>query len=238
MSTHNTAAPNPYEGLSAQQALDTMRQLSRDETRNHVLMGLLYNYLVDSKLLEGSDYKSPLDFICDNIQEISRTALLDYSAVARSFNQEVCARYGLTRLRLLLAYKDATKVEVNPEEPGATLIQVPDKKGHVQPKPFSDCTALDMRHALQHLREATPATPFPPEDRAMVDAYREAVTKRFPRGSPVRVQLRKYKGESVVEFRLIPVAQAPLLLEAMMDMVGMAPPVPTPQALPKATRRS
>ncbi|MFL5349035.1 MAG: hypothetical protein ACJ8AT_29910 [Hyalangium sp.] len=232
------AVPNPYEGLSAEQALETMRQLSKDETRNHVLMGLLYNYLVDSKLLEGSDYKSPLDFICDNIQEISRTALLDYGLVARSFKQEVCTQYGLSRLRLLFSYKDAAKIEVNLEEPGGTFILVPDKQGEVQPKLFADCSVADMRQALQHLREATPATPFPPEDRALVDAYRAAVTQRFPRGSPVRVQLRKYKGESMMEFRLIPVAQANLLLEAMMDMVGKVPPVPAPQVLPKAVQRS
>lgn len=230
------ATPNPYEGLTAEQALDTMRQLAKDETRNHVLMGLLYNYLLDSKLLKGSSYKSPLDFICDNIQEISRAALLSYSAVARAFSQEVCAQYGLTRLRALLTYKEATKAEVNPQEPGSTLIQVPDDQGEVQPKPFADCSVEDMRQALRHLREATPDTAFPPEDRAMVDAYREAVTQRFPQGSPVRVQLARYKGESVMEFRRIPVAQGSLLLEAMMDLVGKVPPVPVPQPAPKVKK--
>ncbi len=237
MSNQN-AIPNPYEGLTVEQALDTMRQLVKDETRNHVLMGLLYNYLVDSKLLEGSDFKSPLDFICDNIQEISRITLLNYSAVARAFSQEVCAQFGITRLRALLTYKDATKIELNLEEPGGTFIQVPDKKGEVKPKLFADCSVEDMRQALKYLREATPATPFPAEDRALVDAYREAVTRRFPQGSPVRVQLRKYKGESVVEFRIIPLAQVNQLLEALMDQLGTAPTVPAPQAPPKAEKRS
>jgi hypothetical protein len=237
MSTH-IAIPNPYEGLSTAQALDTMRQLVKDETRNHVLMGLLYNYLVDSKLLEGSDFKSPLDFICDNIQEVSRITLLNYSAVARAFSQEVCAQFGITRLRALLTYKDATKIELNPEEPGGTFILVPDKKGEVKPKLFADCSVEDMRQALKHLRQATPATPFPPEDRALVDAYRAAVTKRLPRGSPVRVQLNRHKGQSVMELRLIPLTQVNQLLEALMDMLGTVHAVAAPQAPPKATQRS
>jgi hypothetical protein len=41
-------------------------------------------------------------------------------------------RYGITRL--LLTYKDATKLELNPVEPGLAPIQVPDKKCQVSLK--------------------------------------------------------------------------------------------------------
>ena len=191
MSKKNVVA-NPYEGLTPEQTLDTMRQLVTDETRNHIRMGLLYNYLVDSKLLDGSDVKNPLDYICDNIQEVSRAALLLYSAVARAFSQEVCEQFGVTRLRTLLTYKDAAKIELDFDKPGGTFILVPNKQGEVKPKLFSDCSSEDLRQALQRLRETTPTTPIPAEARALVDRYRKAITDIFPRGSPVRVQIRNH----------------------------------------------
>ena len=151
------AIPNPYQGLTSAQVLNTMRELSAEESRHHVLMGLLYNYLVDSKLLAGTKYKSPLDYICGNIRGISRAALLIYSAVARAFTQEVCAQFGVYRLRALLTYKDAAKIELNRAELGGTPILVPDEKGQVTPTPFSDCTVEDMRQALLHLRQGDSA---------------------------------------------------------------------------------
>jgi hypothetical protein len=41
---------------------------------------------------------------------------------------------------LLLTYKDAVDLEVNHEDPGGTLIDVPDDKGQVAAKPFGECT--------------------------------------------------------------------------------------------------
>jgi hypothetical protein len=221
MAKTKSAVPNPYEGLSREQALDTMRKLSADETRNHVLMGLLYNYLVDSRLLEDTEYKNALDYICSNIQEISRAALLMYGAVAREFPQTVCAQFGISRLRLLLTYKDAAKIELNTEEPGGTFVMVPDKQRQVQPKLFADCTAEDLRNALQYLRQKG-ITPVPPEQRALVDEYREAVVGSFPRGTPVRVQLRNHKGNAVVDFKGIPVMQVETLVEALLEQIHPA----------------
>ncbi len=223
---NNNGIPNPYDGLTADQVLDTMRQLVNEETRNHLRMGLLYNYLMDSKLLEGSKYKNPMDFLCSNVQEVSRTALLDYSAVARVFTEPVASRYGMSRLRLLLSYRDAAKLELNPEEPGTASILVPDKKGQVAPKLFENCSAEELRQALKHLRESTPGTPFPPEDRAVVDGYREAILRTLPQGSPVRVLLERHKDESVMEIRTIPLAQIDKLIEALMSQFAVMSTAP------------
>ena len=177
-----TEIPNPYQGLDREQSLEKMRQLAAEETRSQVLMGLLYNYLVDSKLLKGSQYKSALDFICSNIQQISRSSLLLYSAVARAFTQEVCSRFGVYRLSALLTYKEAAKIELNTAEPGGTFILVPDEKGVVKPKLFSACTVEELRSAVQHVRQQASNHPIPAEQRELVDQYREAVVRRFPRG--------------------------------------------------------
>jgi hypothetical protein len=224
--SNNSGIPNPYKGLTAEQVVDTMRQLTKDETRNHILMGLLYIYLVDSKLLEGTKYKNPMDFLCSNVEEVSRTALMDYSAVARVFTEQVASRYGMSRLRLLLSYKDATKLEINPEEPGSASILVPDKKGQVSPKLFENCSVEDLRQALKYLKESTPGTPFPPEDRAMVDGYRAAILRSMPQGSPVRVVLDRHKDESVMEIRAIPLTQVDKLIEGLMSQFSVMGTVP------------
>jgi hypothetical protein len=208
--------PNPYQGLTREQVLVTMRELLAEETRSHALMGLLYNYLVDSKLLENTKYKSALDYICENIQEISRSALLLYGAVTRVFDQQVCAEFGMTRLRVLLTYKDAAKIELNYAKPGGTFIQVPDEHGEVKPKLFAHCSVEELRQALARLRKSD-ITPVPAEERALVDRYREAITRNFPQGTVVKVQLRNQKGIAVVDLKGIPVRQMDRLAEALVD---------------------
>ena len=52
-----------------------------------------------------------------------------------------------------------------------------------------------------------------------MDQYREAVVGRFAEGSPVRVQLRNHKGQTVVDFRGIPVMEVAKLAEALVDQL-------------------
>jgi hypothetical protein len=152
--------------------------------------------------------------------------LLDYGAVARVFPEPVVLRYGVTRLRLLLTYKDSTQLELNPEEPGSISISVPDKKGQVSPKPFENSSVDDLRRALKHVRDSVPGTPFPPEDRAVVDGYREAIMSTLPKGSPVRVLLDRHNEESVMEIRTIPLKQVDKLIEALLSQYSAASMMP------------
>jgi hypothetical protein len=231
--TKKTDIPNPYQGLTREQVLEQMRQLATEETRSQVLMGLLYNYLVDSQLLKGTQYKSALDFICSNIQQLSKSSLLLYSSVARKFTQEVCSRYGVYRLSSLLTYTEVTKIELNTSEPGGTFILVPDEKGEVKPKLFSSCTVEELRSAVQHARNEVSNQPIPADQRELVDQFREAVVGRFPQGSPVRVQLRVHKGEPVVHFQYIPVTQVAKLTEALLD--SLYPAQEEPEGVPQAS---
>lgn len=130
----------------------------------------------------------------------------------------MCVEFGITRLRLLLTYKDAAEIKLNSAEPGSTFIQVPDKDGAVKPKLFAHCSVEDLRQALAHLRESG-ITPVPAEERELVDRYREAITRRFPQGTVVRVQLRNQKGSAVVDVKGIPVRQMDKLAEALLDQL-------------------
>ena len=100
--------------------------------------------------------------------------------MTRVFPEAVCSQHSVYRLRALLTYKDASKIELNYAEPGGTFILVPNEKGVVKPKLFSSCTMDELRAALQHLRQSASNTPIPSEQRELVDQYREAVTGRFP----------------------------------------------------------
>jgi hypothetical protein len=217
MSTQNTSS-NPYQGLTLPQVLVTMRQLVKDESLNHFLMGQLYNYVVDSNLLQGTKHKNAADFFTANIQEVSKATLLAYGAVARVFSQEVCAQFGITRLRLLLTYKVAAKIELNTADPGGTFIMVPAEEGQVKPKLFADCGVEDLRKALANLRTSD-NEPMPAEEVALVDRYREAITGRFSKDTPVRVQLRSHDGKAVVDFKGIPLSQIHTLTEALLEQL-------------------
>jgi hypothetical protein len=225
MSSKNSSS-NPYQGLTRDQALDMMRELLAQENLNHFHVGLLYNYVVESDLLEGSKYKTALDFFCDTIQEVSRSALSTYGAVARDFNREVCARFGITRLQLLITYKKAAKIELNHDEPGGTFILAPGENGELVPKLFANCSVEDLRKALAHLRSPTEGKPIPEEDRARYDRYRKGVTDRFPKGSPVRVLMRNSEGKGLITFKDIPLSEVDKLVETLLDYLHPVHQIP------------
>lgn len=194
-------------------------------------MGVDRNYVVDSNLLKGTKYKNASNFFTDNIQEVSKATLLAYGAVARVFNQEVCAQFGLTCLRLLLTYKVAAKIKLSTADPGSTFIMVPTEEGEVKPKLFADCGVEDLRKALANLR--TPdEEPMPAEEVALVDRYREAITARFAKDTPVRVQLRSHQGKAVVDFKGIPVSQVHTLTEVLLDQLYPVHEVPEVEEQP------
>ena len=106
-------------------------------------------------------------------------------------------------------------MEVNHEEPGPTLIEVPNELGQVATKPFSQCSVEEMRRALQRKRKPASSKTLPPEAVELADQYREAVTGRFPKGVLVKVQVRNQKGKAVVDFKGIPLDQVAKLAEAL-----------------------
>jgi hypothetical protein len=114
-------------------------------------------------------------------------------------------------------------LEVNHEEPGPALIEVPNELGQVSSKAFSQCSVEEMRRALQRKRRPASSKPLPPEAVVLAGRYREAVTGSFPKGALVKVQVRNQKGKAVVDFKGIPLEQVAKLIEALM---GELPPVP------------
>jgi hypothetical protein len=212
-----------HEGMTLDQVRKAMLDLMMDESTNHYRMGQLYNYVVDNRLAEKADYKDAEAYFTKHLSDLSFSSLRLYGAVAQHFSAQVSTRFGVTCLSLLLTYKEVADLEVNHEAPGDTVIEVPGENGAVTPKPFGDCSVNEMRLAIQRKRKPASSKPLSEADLELADQYRRAVTGRFPKGVPVRVQVRNNKGKAVLDFKGIPLEQVAKLSEAL---AVQHPPVP------------
>jgi hypothetical protein len=142
--------------------------------------------------------------------------------VAAEYSEPVAGCFRVTCLYLLLGYTEAADVELHRAEPGPTLIEVSDEKGHVSTKPFGQCSAEEMQRALRRKRKPASSKPLPPEAEARAEHYSEAVAGRFPKGTRVKVLVRNEKGKAVLDFRGIPVEQVDQLVEALAGRLPAA----------------
>jgi hypothetical protein len=210
--TTSTAVP---EGTTLEQARDELKGLMAQEQTNHHRMGQLYNYIVENKLAEKAGFKDAREFLSQHLADLSQSALSMYGAVAAAFSEPVTRRFGVTCLYLLLIYKEAADLEVNPEEPGDALIEVPEETGQVTPQPFGACSVEQMRKALQRKRKPASSKPLPAEAVERAEQYRKAVAGRFAKGVLVKVHVRNQKGQAVLDFKGVPVEQVSQLIEAL-----------------------
>ena len=199
-----------------------MLELMGQEDINHHRMSQLYNYVVDRRLAEAAGYKHPPDYFSKHLVDMSRATLVVYGTVASHFSESTSRRFGITCLSLLLTYAEASDFEVNSEEPGTHVIEVPGDNGAVTPKPFGQCSVDEMRKALQRKRKPASSKPLPTEDLALPDRYLEAVTGGLPRGS-ARVQVRNHKGKAVLDFRGIPLTHVAQLAQVLLAQATPQP---------------
>ncbi|HEX8703211.1 MAG TPA: hypothetical protein VF815_30525 [Myxococcaceae bacterium] len=125
-----------FQGMNLKQARVVFLGLMAQEHINHHQMGPLYNHVVDNKLPEKAGYEDARAWFREHLVDLSQTTLTVYGAVAKAFSEPVAQRFGVTCLSLLLTYKEAADLEVNHEEPGGTLIEVPQASGQVVNKAF------------------------------------------------------------------------------------------------------
>ena len=154
--------------------------------------------------------------------DLSQASLTVYGKVAEAFSEDVSRRFGISCLSLLLTYEKAAELEVDREEPGNTVIEVPADNGQVQAKPFSQCSVEQLRRALQLKRQPGSSKPMPPGAVERGEQYHAAVKALFPKVTSVEVQVRNIKGKAVVDFKGIPLEQVNRLIEVL---TGELPPV-------------
>ncbi|SEL45238.1 hypothetical protein SAMN05444354_10679 [Stigmatella aurantiaca] len=218
-----TAIP---EGTTLEQLRAELLELMGQENINHHRMGEIYNHIVAKKLAEKAGFTDARAYFSQHLVDLSQSSLTMYGAVAAEFSEPVARRFGVTCLNLLLVYKGAADVEVDRDEPGPTVIEVPDDKGHVTAKPFAQCSVEEMRRALRRKRTPASSKPLPPEVEARAEQCSEAVALRFPQGKGTRVKavVRNEKGKAVMDFKGIPLDQLNLLAEALTATLPPLPP--------------
>ena len=210
---------NLTEELTLEQFHSELVRLMADENTNHYRMGQLYNRAVAKKVAEAGGYKNVQDYLSKKLPDLSYTSLRRYAAVAAGFSEQIAVRFGVTRLELLLTYKEAADLEIDHAEPGGTVIEVPGANGAVTPKAFSDCSVDEMRKAIQRKRKPASSKPLPEEDLALATQYQEALSGQFPKGVVVKTLVRNEKGLAVLDITSIPVRQVPTLLKALAAVV-------------------
>jgi hypothetical protein len=221
------------EGTPLEQLGAELLKLFAQGSSNHHRMGELYNHIVDKRLPEKAGYKDAKEYFSKHLANVPQSSLSMYGAVAHVFSEPVARRYGITSLHVLLSYKEAADMEINPEEPGNTPIEVPDDKGVVSTLPFSQCSVDQLRRAVQRKRKPSSTKPLPPEKVELAEQVSEAVALRFPKGKGaiVKVAVRNQKGKAVMDFKGIPVEQLLLLAEALASELPPAsagPQLPPP----------
>jgi hypothetical protein len=204
------------EGMTLPQVLAAILVLLAEESVNHYRIGQLYLYVVKNKLAEAAGFKDARDYFSKNLKNISQTTLTLYGAVADGFSEEVARRFGVTCLNLLLTYKEAADIKVNHEDPGPTLIEVPDTKGVVTPKSFSECSVDELRRAIQRKRKPSSSKPLPEEELKVAGQVEQEVLRRFEKGTKVSVGVRNAQGTAVLDFKGIPLSERKKLAEALL----------------------
>ena len=218
------------EGMTLEQVRVAMLGLMAQENINQHHMGQLYNHVVKNKLAEAAGYKDAQEWFSKHLVDLSQPTLRVYGKVAEAFSEDVGRRFGITCLSLLLTYEDAAEIEVDRQEPGNTVIEVPGDSGQVQAKPFSQCGVDEMRRALQNKRKPGSSKPMPPGAVERGEQYHLAVKALFPKVTTVEVQVRNIKGKAVVDFKGIPLEQVNRLTEVL---TGELPPLPKVPLLEK-----
>jgi hypothetical protein len=208
------------DDMTLEQVTASFLQLKAEEDTNHHRMGQLYNYVVAKKLAELAGYKTTQDYFRKKLPDLPYASMRMYGAVAAKFSAQVSVRFGVTCLYLLLTYKEVADIEINHDEPGPILIEVPDENGAVASKPFSTCTVDEMRKAIQRKRKPSSSKPVPPEARGLAEQYQQAVTNHFPQDVVVKVEVRNQKGKAVLDFKGIPVEDVETLIAALTARVS------------------
>ncbi len=183
-------------------------------------------HVVKNKLPEKAGYKNASEWFSKHLVDLSQASLTLHGKVAEAFSEAFSRRFGTSCLSLLLTYEKAAELEVDREEPGNTVIEVPTDNGQAQAKPFSQCSVDQMRRALQLERKPGSSKPMPPGAVERGEQYHAAVKALFPKVTTVEVQVRNIKGKAVVDFKGIRLEQMNRLIELLTCELPLVPKVP------------
>lgn len=167
--------------MTLEQSHDAILQNLMQGTSGHYRIGLLYNHIVENRLAVNQGYRTTREYFRHHVRVLSQSTLTRYGEVARSFREPVVEKYGMTRLGLLLEYLRLAHIwlwQIDRKEPGSTPIEVPRRGALKLTKLFADCTAEDVRDAIQARRSWPGQGPLEPEEEP-VQRYLQTLERHF-----------------------------------------------------------
>lgn len=212
--------------LTLEQARDQMLQGVLQGTPGHYRIGKLYNYVVEYRLAVDAGHRTTRAYFRHHVPVLSQARLTMYGAVARKFSLEVCEKYGMLSLGMLLEYERlAWNGRVNRAEPGPTPIEIPRKGGLKMTKPFSDCTEADLRLAVQGKR-AWPGQGTRDEHEERVERYVELLRQHFEQNAhwAPRIDAEVHNRRVHLRVRHLRLADLETLTEALLRTLKPSEP--------------
>ena len=219
--------------LSKLNALDGSEP-SLDEIANHMNgliqagqksqweLGVLYNHIVDRKLAEFAGYKSAQQFFSQNIKALGQSTLSNYGTVAKNFSDVQCEQFGMTNLRNLLRYAEATGLQLDRTNPGPTPIEFPGDDGKMYTSAFANCT-IDMLERATKAKRAPVSVRVPIPDAARLLFIEDSLIKNFTGIGQVRITSHSKEGKTFVNLSDVPMAELERLLLALRQGLDAQP---------------
>jgi hypothetical protein len=205
--------------MTLEQCHDSILQGLMQGMAGHYRIGLLYNHIVENRLAVDRGYRTTREYFRKHVRVLSQSTLTMYGAVARSFRLPVVEKYGMAQLGALLEYLRLAHVwlwQIDTSEPAPTPIELPRRGGLRLTKPFSDCTAKDMRDAIQARRAWPGHGPLEPEEEP-VQRYLQTLQSHFADNSrcPPRIDSQVHGRRLHLRIRHLRVWELPRLTEAL-----------------------
>jgi hypothetical protein len=236
MTEKTTAALNLWK-MTLEQAHDSILQGLMQGPAGHYQIGLTYNCIVARRLAVNRGYRTTREYFRRHVRVLSHAALTMYGAVAYRFPQAVCEKYGMASLGALLNYmRLASLWHVDAAEPGPTPIQLPRQRGLQLTKPFSDCTAEDLRDAVQ-ARRAWPGQGMLEQNEEPLKRYLEVLQRHFGdhTRNPPHIDAHVHNRRAHLRIRHLRLSEMEQVTEALRLTLQPAGPValgtPPPTAL-------
>ncbi len=224
--------------MTLEQAHDAILQCLMQGTAGHYRIGLLYNHIVANRLAVNRGYRTTRVYFRRHVRVLSQSTLTMYGAVAQSFHLPVAEKYGMASLGALLEYLRLAHIwlwKIDTDEPGPTPIELPRRGGLKLTKPFSDCTAEDLRDAIQARRAWPGHGPLEPEEKP-VERYVETLKQHFTENTqfPPKIDAQVHNRRLHLRIRHLRLWELGRLMEALRSILKPAEPAPSAAPAPTA----
>ncbi len=207
---------------SLDQIVNHMNGLIQAGQKSQWELGTLYNHIVDRKLAEFAGYRNSQLFFSQRIKALGQSTLSNYGTVARNFTDAQCEQFGVTNLRNLLRYVEASGIALDRTNPGPTPVEFPGDDGKVYTSPFADCT-IDMLERATKAKRTPAAVRVPIPDAARLLFIEDSLLKNFTGIGQVRITSHSKEGKTFVNLSDVPMTELERLLLALREGLDAQP---------------